>query len=71
MLSAKWQAFCSRGDKLTKMHDAILNHYVSFSLNDPDSKVHRANMGPIWNRQDPGGPHVGPMNFAIWGSNYY
>ena len=27
-----------------------------------------ANMGPIWGRQDPGGPHVGPMNFAIWGS---
>ena len=22
--------------------------------------------GPIWGRQDPGGPHVGPMNFAIW-----
>ena len=33
----------------------------------PDSKVHGANMGPIWGRQDPGGPHVGPMNFAIWG----
>ena len=32
----------------------------------PDSKVHGANMGPIWGRQDPGGPHVGPMNFAIW-----
>ena len=32
----------------------------------PDSKVHVANMGPIWGRQDPGGPHVGPMNFAIW-----
>ena len=31
-----------------------------------DSKVHGANMGPIWDRQDPGGPHVGPMNFAIW-----
>ena len=30
-----------------------------------DSKVHWANMGPIWGRQDPGGPHVGPMNFAI------
>ena len=28
--------------------------------------VHRANMGPIWGRQDPGGPNVGPMNFAIW-----
>ena len=24
------------------------------------------NIGPIWGRQDPGGPHVGPMNFAIW-----
>ena len=34
--------------------------------NNPDSKVHRANMGPIWGGQDPGGPHVGPMNFAIW-----
>ena len=33
--------------------------------NNPDSKVHGANMGPIWGRQDPGGPHVGPMNFAI------
>ena len=29
-------------------------------------KVHGANMVPIWGRQDPGGPHVGPMNFAIW-----
>ena len=23
-------------------------------------------MGPIWGRQDPGGPHDGPMNYAIW-----
>ena len=35
-------------------------------LHPPDSKVHGANMGPIWGRQDPGGPHVGPMNRAIW-----
>ena len=34
--------------------------------NNPDSKVHGVNMGSIWGRQDPGGPHVGPMNFAIW-----
>ena len=34
--------------------------------NDTDSKVYWAIMGPIWGRQDPGGPHVGPMNFAIW-----
>ena len=32
----------------------------------PDGKVHGANMGSIWGRQDPGGPHVGPMSFAIW-----
>ena len=32
----------------------------------PDNKVHGANMGPIWGQQDPGGPHVGPMNLAIW-----
>ena len=23
-------------------------------------------MGPIWGRQGPGGPRVGPMIFAIW-----
>ena len=32
----------------------------------PDSNVHGANMGPIWGQQDPDGPRVGPMNFAIW-----
>ena len=32
----------------------------------PDSKIHGANMGPIWGRQDPDESHVGPMNFAIW-----
>ena len=31
-----------------------------------DSKVHGANMGPIWGRQEPGGPHVGPTNPAMW-----
>ena len=32
----------------------------------PDSKIHKANMGPTWGRQDPGGPHVGHINLAIW-----
>ena len=36
--------------------------YIDF----PDSKVHGANMGPIWVWQDPGGPHVDPMNFVMW-----
>ena len=42
-----------------------LRNVGTFSV-DPDSKVHGANMGPIWGRQDPGGLHVGPMNFALW-----
>ena len=36
-----------------------------FCVEPPDSKVHGANMGPTWGRQDPGGPHVGPMSLAI------
>ena len=36
------------------------------SKGNPDSKVRGANMGPIWGWQGPGGPHVGPINFAIW-----
>ena len=34
--------------------------------NYPESKVHGANMGSIWGRRDPGGSHVGPMNFAFF-----
>ena len=37
-----------------------------FKYNYPDNKIHGANMGLIWGRQVPGGPDVGPMNFAIW-----
>ena len=48
------------------------SHYLNQGSSDsseqtPDSKVHGANMGPVWDRQDPGGRHVGPMNFAICG----
>ena len=31
----------------------------------PDSKGHRANMGPTWVLSAPDGPHVGPMILAI------
>ena len=45
--------------------------FITFKPRDayechPDNKVLGANMGPIWDWQDPGGPHVGTMNFAIW-----
>ena len=39
---------------------------MGWMFNYPDSKVPGDNIGPIWVRQDPGGPHVGPRNFAIW-----
>ena len=37
-----------------------------YHLDFPDSKVYGTNMGPTWERQNPCGPHVGPMNLAIW-----
>ena len=47
-----------------KLHQhGIIEHDAQLG---PDKKVHGANMGPIWGPQDPGGPRVGPMNFAIW-----
>ena len=42
------------------------SNYILRTQAPPDSKVHGANMGSICGRQDPGGPHVGPMNFVIW-----
>ena len=54
----------------------MINVYQLFELiqfrkhHIPDSVVHGADMGPIWGRQDPGGPYVGPMNFAIWNAKW-
>ena len=38
---------------------------ITVLMKYPHSKVHGANMGPIWGLRDPGGPHVGPKNVAI------
>ena len=53
-------------------HQAISMHCdykISIILDQfygqPDSKAHGANMGSIWGPQEPGGPHVGPITFAI------
>ena len=50
------------------MSDSSTVHYKEQAMVDviPDSKLPGANVGPIWGWQDPGGPHVGPMNLAIW-----
>ena len=39
---------------------------MTLSQDSLDSKVHGANLGPISGWQDPDGPHVSPMNLAIW-----
>ena len=46
------------------IYATILRH--SWMLrNYHESKVHGANTGPIWDRQDPDGPYIGPTNFVI------
>ena len=45
---------------------ALKSAFVVCTWAYPDSKVYGVNMGPIWGRKDPGGPHVGHTNFAIW-----
>ena len=47
--------------KVSKQRNKETNKVV------PDSNVHGAKMGPAWGRQDPGAPHVGPMNLPICG----
>ena len=58
MVTNDWQTF----------HEGVMTWKHSPHHNGLDSKVRGANMGPIWGRQDPGGPHVGPTILAIWGS---
>ena len=73
MSSGKRRPFCLGLNVLTRPESDYVGYICIVRLacvlntqNTPDSKVHGANMGPTWGRQDPGGPHVGPMNFAIW-----
>ena len=39
---------------------------LSWPIDEPDSKVLGANMGPTWVLSTSGGPHVGHINLAIW-----
>ena len=54
------------GEVIIVQYLAIGFKIVILMANYPDSKVHGANMVPIWLQQDSDGPHVGPMNLAIW-----
>ena len=58
-----WSSLCP---VMSQPHETLRHLQARQDLICPDSKVHGANMRPIWGRQEPGGPHVGPMNLAIW-----
>ena len=49
----------------TNQLDAMRHTEWQQYQNQPNRKVHGANMGPIWGRQDAGGSYVGTMNLAF------
>ena len=48
------------------IHELKLSYEAPNTHAIPDSKIDGANVGLTWVRQDPGGPHVGHANLAIW-----
>ena len=42
----------------------------SVPTNTPDSKIHGTNLGPIWGRQDPGGPILAPWTLLSGMGNW-
>ena len=68
-----WQTVIVRCQEIGVLWSQIIPHFnctwdiLIRVVNDSlDIKVHGVNMGPTWGRQDPGGPHVGHRNLAIW-----
>ena len=56
-------AFPVFGAECLPLASCILVYVLEISFQQHlDGKVQGANMGLIWGWQDPGGPHVGPMN---------
>ena len=41
------------------------DNMCTFGIIYPESKIHGANVGHTWGRQDPGGPHIDYMNLVI------
>ena len=58
MWSAKWRRFCLGPNVLMiwtqiRVCDKMDIAYNNLSMTIPDSKIHRANMGPTWGLQKP------------------
>ena len=60
---------CSNSTSLGNSTAIKVEWLQSYTKSFPDNKIHGTSMGPIWGRQDPAGPHVGPTNLAIWDCN--
>ena len=60
-------AICRYSDNYVRekscLDDSHLRGLKQYREYYPDSKFHGAYMGPTLGPQDPGGSHVGPMNF--------
>ena len=50
----------------------VYKHQTTFNLilSSLIAKFMGPTWGPPWGRQDPSGPHVGPMNLAIWDGSF-
>ena len=54
------------GETKESINYAQLIGSSSWTCREVHSTLIATFMGPTWGWQDPGGSHVGPMNFAIW-----
>ena len=70
-LSATWLLFLDTSwpfsgyvDKIAFDQNSLQS--LRFIYIYPYNKVHGASMGPTWVLSAPDGPHIGPMNLAIW-----
>ena len=66
MLSGSVGGWCGEMTVVITIPNIVNSGVIIMVSNIPDGKVHGADMGPIWGRQDPCGPHVGTMNLVIW-----
>ena len=61
-----WRQDLCNHDDVSQWEQLYLQRYTIHTIYaNPDSKVHRANVGPTWVLSAPDGPHVGPMKLAI------
>ena len=65
LLHSQYIATMNIFDILLHCAYSIYKLFVGMKWYYPDSKVHRANMGPTWLLSARDGPHVGPTSLAI------